>query len=85
MATQFAVEAANEKAASLLATECSVIRRPIITAIFNPSADVYSACAIRLPVCRDRARPRLLRKMGPRALDGCPMSRARMYMRGDAS
>lgn len=86
VATQFAVEAANEKAASLLATECSVIRRPIITAIFNPSADVYSACAIRLPSVGIELARACIRKMDLELSMGCPMRiELRMYMRGDAS
>lgn len=86
VATQFAVEAANEKAASLLATECSVIRRPTITAIFNPSADVYSACAIRLPSVGIELARACIRKMDLELSMGCPMRiELRMYMRGDAS
>ena len=86
VATQFAVEAANEKAASLLATECSVIRRPTITAIFNPSADVYSACAIRLPSVGIELARACIRKMDLELSMGCPMRiELRMYLRGDAS
>ena len=85
-ATQFAVEAANDKAASLLATECSVIRRPTITAIFNPSADVYSACAIRLPSVGIELACACIRKMDLELSMGCPMRiELRMYLRGDAS
>ena len=85
-ATQFAVEAANDKAASLLATECSVIRRPTITTIFNPSADVYSACAISLPSVGIELARACIRKMDLELSMGCPMRiELRMYLRGDAS
>lgn len=86
VATQFAVEAANEKAASLLATECSVIRRVTITAIFTPDADVYSACSIRLPSAGVELTRACIRRMDLELTMGCPMRlELRNYLRGDAS
>ena len=85
-ATQLAIEAANEKAATLLATECSVIRRMTITAIFTPDADVYTACAIRLPSVGAELTRACIRRMDLELTMGCPMRlELRSYMRGEAS
>lgn len=86
VATPLAIEAANEKAASLLATECSVIRRLTITAIFTPDADVYSACSIRLPSAGAEIMRACVRRMDLELTMGCPMRlELRNYLRGDAS